>query len=206
MQFGGNAWQLNTIFPFWRYVEQLLSPLQLPLWPWRFVFHCSTSHRAYLTCEIIFKQHRLCLFTQSEKRGEEITSSVEQSHPQEIGPEEEIENDDGDVEVVLSLVQPSAELDMEEEKEKADVDGLTPTVLILSGCKTPQFLSNFYQFKDNTHSSKWSPEGGRGGICHFYQILVWNYSLALDSWETSGSRKNVKQNMLAQCICCPFIR
>lgn len=123
-----------------------------------FVFHCSASHRAYLTCEIIFKQHRLCLFTQSEKRGEEITSSVEQSHPQEIGPEEEIENDDGDVEVVLSLVQPSAELDMEEQKEKADVDGLTPTVLILSGCKTPQFLSNFYQFKRNTQSSKWSPE------------------------------------------------
>ena len=80
------------------------------------------------------------MFTQSEKRGEEITSSVEQSHPQEIGPEEEIENEDGDVEVVLSLVQPSAELDMEEEKEKAAVDGLTPTVLILSGCKTPQFL------------------------------------------------------------------
>ena len=119
-----------------------------------FVFHCSASHRAYLTCEIIFKQHRLCLFTQSEKRGEEITSSVEQSHPQEIGPEEEIENDDEDVEVVLSLVQPSAELDMEEEKEKADVDGLTPTVLILSRCKTPQFLSNFYQFKRNTQSSK----------------------------------------------------
>lgn len=172
-----------------------------------FVFHCSASHRAYLTCEIIFKQHRLCLFTQSEKRGEEITSSVEQSHPQEIGPEEEIENDDGDVEVVLSLVQPSAELDMEEEKEKADVDGLTPTVLILSGCKTPQFLSNFYQFKRNTQSSKWSPErAGGGGICHFYQILVWKYYLAWDSWETSGSRKNVKQNMLAQCICCPFRR
>lgn len=181
MQFGGNAWQLNTVFPFWRYVEQLLSPLQLPLWPWRFVLHCSTSHRAYLTCEIIFKQHRLCLFTQSEKRGEEITSSVEQSHPQEIGPEEEIENDDGDVEVVLSLVQPSAELDMEEEKEKADVDGLTPTVLILSGCKTPQFLSNFYQFKDNTHSSKWSPEGGRGeyatSIKYWFEIILWLWTV-----------------------------
>ena len=77
-----------------------------------FVLHCSASHRAYLTCEIIFKQHCLCLFTHSEKRGEEITSSVEQSHPEEAGPEEETENDDGDVEVVLSLVQPSAELDM----------------------------------------------------------------------------------------------
>lgn len=79
---------------------------------------------------------------------------LEQINPQEKGPEEEIENDDGDVEVVLSLVQPSAELDMEEEKEKADVDGLTPTVLILSECKTPQFFSNFYQFKHNTQSSK----------------------------------------------------
>ena len=141
-----------------------------------FVFHCSASHRAYLTCEIIFKQHRLCLFTQSEKRGEEITSSVEQSHPQEIGPEEEIENEDGDVEVVLSLVQPSAELDMEEEKEKADVDGLTPTVLILSGCKTPQFLSNFYQFKHNTQSSKWSPEGGGGyatSVKYWFEIILW---------------------------------
>ena len=170
-----------------------------------FVFHCSASHRAYLTCEIIFKQHRLCLFTQSEKRGEEITSSVEQSHPQEIGPEEEIENDDGDVEVVLSLVQPSAELDMEEEKEKADVDGLTPTVLILSGCKTPQFLSNFYQFKHNTQSSKWSPEGG-GDMPLLSNIGLKLFFGLFDSWETSGSRKNVKQNMLAQCICCPFIR
>ena len=65
-------------------------------------------------------------------------SSVEQSDSEETDPEERIENDDVDVEVVLSLVQPyedepladaSAEPDMEEENKDADADGLTPTVL-----------------------------------------------------------------------------
>ena len=65
-------------------------------------------------------------------------SSVERSDSEETDPEEEIENDDVDVEVVLSLVQPyedepladaSAEPDMEEEDEDDDADGLTPTVL-----------------------------------------------------------------------------
>ena len=60
-------------------------------------------------------------------------SSVEQSDSEETDPEEEIENDDVDVEVVLSLVQPyedepladaSTEPDMEEENEDADADGL----------------------------------------------------------------------------------
>ena len=64
-------------------------------------------------------------------------SSVEQSDSEETYPEEEIENDDVDVEVVLSLVQPyedepladaSAEPHMEE-NEDADADGLAPTVL-----------------------------------------------------------------------------
>ena len=61
--------------------------------------------------------------------------SVEQRDSEETDPEEEIENDDVDVEVVLSLVQPyedepladaSAEPHMEEENEDADADGLTP--------------------------------------------------------------------------------
>ena len=60
-------------------------------------------------------------------------SSVEQSDSEETDPEVEIENDDVDVEVVLSLVQPyedepladaSTEPDMGEENEDADADGL----------------------------------------------------------------------------------
>ena len=65
-------------------------------------------------------------------------SSVEQSHSEEADPEEQLENDDVDVEVVVSLVQPyedepladaASEPDIEEENEDADADGLTPTVL-----------------------------------------------------------------------------
>ena len=66
-------------------------------------------------------------------------SSVEQSDSEEKDPEEQLENDDVDVEVVLSLVQPyedepladaASERDIEEENEDADADGLTPTVLV----------------------------------------------------------------------------
>lgn len=64
-------------------------------------------------------------------------SSIEQSDSEETDPEEQLENDDVDVEVVLSLVQPyedepladaASEPDIEE-NEDADADGLTPTVL-----------------------------------------------------------------------------
>ena len=66
----------------------------------------------------------------------EITS-VEQSDSEETEPEEEIENDDVDVGVVLSLVQPYEDEPladalaepMEEDNEDADADGLTPTVV-----------------------------------------------------------------------------
>ena len=65
-------------------------------------------------------------------------SSVEQSDSEETDPEEQLENDDVDVEVVLSLVQPyedepladaASEPDIAKESEDADADGLTPTVL-----------------------------------------------------------------------------
>ena len=65
-------------------------------------------------------------------------SSVEQSDSEETDPEEQLENDDVDVEVVLSLLQPyedepladaASEPDIEEENEDAHADGLTPTVL-----------------------------------------------------------------------------
>ena len=65
-------------------------------------------------------------------------SRVEQSDSEETDPEEQLENDDVDVEVVLGLVQPyedepladaASEPDIEEENEDADADGLTPTVL-----------------------------------------------------------------------------
>ena len=133
-----------------------------------FVLHCSASHRAYLTCEIIFKQHRLCLFTQSEKRGEEITSSVEQSHPQEIGPEEEIENDDGDVEVVFSHVLLLPNQTWRKRRKKLTWMALHQLFLFYLDVKLP----NFSPISTNSNITPNHQGEVRGGICHFYQILV----------------------------------
>ena len=58
-------------------------------------------------------------------------SSVEQSDSEETDPEELLENDDVDVEVVLSLVQPYEDEPLTDAACKPDIeeDVLTPTIL-----------------------------------------------------------------------------